>query len=118
MFASFEVHVCMFDFVIQGEQKSPGVIPLAVKDVFGIIQEVVDAFLKWVAMFIYLIFFLLNLFILCQTPGREFLLRVSYLEIYNEVSLISNPLCEAYRWSAFIVVCVYLLGYRYTKHTP
>ncbi|KAJ1378136.1 P-loop containing nucleoside triphosphate hydrolase [Sesbania bispinosa] len=44
--------------VFAGEQKSPGVIPLAVKDVFSIIQE---------------------------TPGREFLLRVSYLEIYNEV---------------------------------
>ncbi|KAF3447005.1 hypothetical protein FNV43_RR12185 [Rhamnella rubrinervis] len=43
---------------MHGEQKSPGVIPLAVKDVFGIIQE---------------------------TPAREFLLRVSYLEIYNEV---------------------------------
>ncbi|KAL3634777.1 Kinesin-like protein KIN-7E [Castilleja foliolosa] len=43
---------------MHGEQKSPGIIPLAVKDVFGMIQE---------------------------TPGREFLLRVSYLEIYNEV---------------------------------
>ncbi|XP_024020733.1 kinesin-like protein KIN-7C, mitochondrial [Morus notabilis] len=43
---------------MHGEQKSPGIIPLAVKDVFGIIQE---------------------------TPRREFLLRVSYLEIYNEV---------------------------------
>uniref|UniRef100_A0A7N0US93 Kinesin motor domain-containing protein n=1 Tax=Kalanchoe fedtschenkoi TaxID=63787 RepID=A0A7N0US93_KALFE len=43
---------------MHGEQKSPGIIPLAVKDVFGIIQEL---------------------------PGREFLLRVSYLEIYNEV---------------------------------
>ncbi|KAK3002117.1 hypothetical protein RJ639_021305 [Escallonia herrerae] len=43
---------------MHGEQKSPGIIPLAVKDVFGIIQE---------------------------TPSREFLLRVSYLEIYNEV---------------------------------
>ncbi|XP_019179447.1 PREDICTED: LOW QUALITY PROTEIN: kinesin-like protein KIN-7C, mitochondrial [Ipomoea nil] len=43
---------------MHGEQKSPGIIPLAIKDVFGIIQE---------------------------TPGREFLLRVSYLEIYNEV---------------------------------
>lgn len=43
---------------MHGEQKSPGIIPLAVKDVFGIIQE---------------------------TLGREFLLRVSYLEIYNEV---------------------------------
>ncbi|XVE95514.1 hypothetical protein REPUB_Repub02eG0104100 [Reevesia pubescens] len=43
---------------MHGEQKSPGIIPLAVKDVFATIQE---------------------------TPGREFLLRVSYLEIYNEV---------------------------------
>ncbi|XP_028775061.1 kinesin-like protein KIN-7E, chloroplastic, partial [Neltuma alba] len=43
---------------MHGEQKSPGIIPLAVKDVFCIIQE---------------------------TPAREFLLRVSYLEIYNEV---------------------------------
>ncbi|XP_010521267.1 PREDICTED: kinesin-like protein KIN-7C, mitochondrial [Tarenaya hassleriana] len=43
---------------MHGEQRSPGIIPLAVKDVFGIIQE---------------------------TPEREYLLRVSYLEIYNEV---------------------------------
>ncbi|KAG4385141.1 hypothetical protein GLYMA_12G038600v4 [Glycine max] len=41
-----------------GDQYSPGIIPLAIKDVFSIIQD---------------------------TPGREFLLRVSYLEIYNEV---------------------------------
>ncbi|KAL9312441.1 hypothetical protein ACSQ67_017893 [Phaseolus vulgaris] len=41
-----------------GDQNSPGVIPLAIKDVFSMIQD---------------------------TPGREFLLRVSYLEIYNEV---------------------------------
>ncbi|XP_008791643.1 kinesin-like protein KIN-7K, chloroplastic isoform X1 [Phoenix dactylifera] len=43
---------------MHGDQKSPGIIPLAIKDVFSIIQD---------------------------TPGREFLLRVSYLEIYNEV---------------------------------
>lgn len=43
---------------MHGDQKSPGIIPLAVKDVFNIIQD---------------------------TPGREYLLRVSYLEIYNEV---------------------------------
>uniref|UniRef100_A0A0D9WN27 Kinesin-like protein n=1 Tax=Leersia perrieri TaxID=77586 RepID=A0A0D9WN27_9ORYZ len=43
---------------MHGDQKSPGVIPLAVKDIFNRIQE---------------------------TPNREFLLRVSYLEIYNEV---------------------------------
>uniref|UniRef100_K3YPK8 Kinesin motor domain-containing protein n=1 Tax=Setaria italica TaxID=4555 RepID=K3YPK8_SETIT len=44
--------------LIQGDQRSPGIIPLAVKDAFSIIQE---------------------------TLNREFLLRVSYLEIYNEV---------------------------------
>lgn len=42
---------------MHGDQRSPGIIPLAVKDAFSIIQE---------------------------TPNREFLLRVSYLEIYNE----------------------------------
>ncbi|CAI6000199.1 unnamed protein product [Closterium sp. NIES-64] len=46
---------------MHGDQKSPGVIPLAVKEVFSIIQD---------------------------TPGREFLLRVSYLEIYNEFVLL------------------------------
>eukprot|EP01018_Ginkgo_biloba_P020937 Gb_03332 [translate_table: standard] len=43
---------------MHGDHKSPGIIPLAIKDVFSIIQD---------------------------TPGQEFLLRVSYLEIYNEV---------------------------------
>nr|GMD95509.1 kinesin-like protein KIN-7K, chloroplastic isoform X1 [Ipomoea batatas] len=40
---------------MHGDQRSPGIIPLAVKDAFSIIQE---------------------------TPSQEFLLRVSYLEIY------------------------------------
>ncbi|KAI3688056.1 hypothetical protein L1987_81762 [Smallanthus sonchifolius] len=43
---------------MHGNQRSPGIIPLAVKDIFSIIQK---------------------------TPSSEFLLRVSYLEIYNEV---------------------------------
>ncbi|KAI3448002.1 hypothetical protein Pfo_004667 [Paulownia fortunei] len=43
---------------MHGDQNCPGIIPLAIKDVFSIIQD---------------------------TPGREYLLRVSYLEIYNEV---------------------------------
>ncbi|XP_009610725.1 kinesin-like protein KIN-7D, mitochondrial isoform X1 [Nicotiana tomentosiformis] len=43
---------------MHGDHNSPGIIPLAIKDVFSIIQD---------------------------TPGCEFLLRVSYLEIYNEV---------------------------------
>lgn len=44
-------------FSMQGTMSSPGVIPLAITDIFSYIRE---------------------------TPNREFLLRVSYLEIYNE----------------------------------
>ncbi|KAI3520261.1 hypothetical protein L1887_09562 [Cichorium endivia] len=43
---------------MHGDQRSPGIIPLAINDAFSIIQE---------------------------TPDGEFLLCVSYLEIYNEV---------------------------------
>ncbi|KAA3468090.1 kinesin-related protein 11 [Gossypium australe] len=51
---------------MHGDQNAPGIIPLAIKDVFSIIQDTSgqDSY---------------------STPGREFLLRVSYLEIYNEV---------------------------------
>lgn len=44
-------------FSMQGTAASPGVIPLAITDIFSYIRE---------------------------NPNREFLLRVSYLEIYNE----------------------------------
>ena len=44
-------------FSMQGTQDSPGVIPRAITDIFSFIRE---------------------------TPRREFLLRTSYLEIYNE----------------------------------
>jgi centromeric protein E len=44
-------------FSMQGTATSPGIIPLAITDIFSFIRE---------------------------TPQREFLLRVSYLEIYNE----------------------------------
>lgn len=44
-------------FSMQGTAISPGVIPLAITDIFSYIRE---------------------------NPNREFLLRVSYLEIYNE----------------------------------
>lgn len=54
-------------FSMQGTATSPGVIPLAITDIFSFIRE---------------------------TPHREFLLRVSYLEIYNEKihDLLSAPL--------------------------
>jgi centromeric protein E len=53
-------------FSMQGTATSPGVIPLAITDIFSYIRE---------------------------TPSREFLLRVSYLEIYNEKihDLLSSP---------------------------
>lgn len=53
-------------FSMQGTTSSPGVIPLAINDIFSFIRE---------------------------TPNREFLLRVSYLEIYNERinDLLSAP---------------------------
>lgn len=34
------INVLLFVLLIQGDQRSPGIIPLAVKDAFSIIQEV------------------------------------------------------------------------------
>jgi centromeric protein E len=45
-------------FTMKGSSTNPGIIPRALEDVFSIIAN---------------------------TPDREFLLRLSYLEIYNEV---------------------------------
>lgn len=43
---------------VQGELSNPGVVPRAIQHVFDIIEK---------------------------TPGRDFLLRMSMMEIYNEV---------------------------------
>ncbi|KAL6164002.1 Kinesin-like protein kip2 [Exserohilum turcicum] len=53
-------------FSMQGTATNPGVIPLAITDIFSYIRE---------------------------TPQREFLLRVSYIEIYNEkiIDLLVGP---------------------------
>ncbi|KAM9142729.1 centromere-associated protein E [Pangshura tecta] len=53
-------------YTMMGSDKSMGIIPKAVQDVFKII---------------------------CEIPGREFLLRVSYMEIYNET--ITDLLCDS-----------------------
>ena len=45
---------------VQGELRNPGVVPRAIQHVFDIIEK---------------------------TPGRDFLLRMSMMEIYNEVRL-------------------------------
>ncbi|KAL5121820.1 Kinesin-like protein kip2 [Pleosporales sp. CAS-2024a] len=57
-------------FSMQGTATNPGVIPLAITDIFSYIRE---------------------------TPHREFLLRVSYLEIYNEKinDLLAGPIAAA-----------------------
>ncbi|PVI02611.1 kinesin-domain-containing protein [Periconia macrospinosa] len=57
-------------FSMQGTATNPGVIPLAITDIFSYIRE---------------------------TPHREFLLRVSYLEIYNEKihDLLAGPIAGA-----------------------
>ena len=57
-------------FSMQGTATNPGVIPLAITDIFSYIRE---------------------------TPHREFLLRVSYLEIYNEKihDLLAGPIIGA-----------------------
>ncbi len=39
-----------------------------------------------------------------QTPSREFLLRVSYLEIYNEVIMLSSSADTVWHWSETIIV--------------
>ena len=44
---------------LQGELTNPGVVPRAIQDVFDIIEK---------------------------TPDRDFLLRMSMMEIYNEVT--------------------------------
>ncbi|XP_074848090.1 centromere-associated protein E [Carettochelys insculpta] len=53
-------------YTMMGSDKSMGIIPKAIEDVFNII---------------------------CKIPGREFLLRVSYMEIYNET--ITDLLCDS-----------------------
>ncbi|XP_041117213.1 centromere-associated protein E isoform X2 [Polyodon spathula] len=53
-------------FTMMGNQSSLGVIPLAIQDIFKIIEA---------------------------TPNREFLLRVSYMEVYNET--VTDLLCDS-----------------------
>ncbi|KAF5954763.1 hypothetical protein HYC85_007619 [Camellia sinensis] len=85
---------------MHGDQNSPGIIPLAIRDVFSMIQDdlitrkrigsgreeyglyILDQTDKLAHSSIQLPSTKEDIF---QTPGREFLLRVSYLEIYNEV---------------------------------
>lgn len=64
-------------FTMQGSRESPGVIPHAISDVFQFIQNVRKHTNSLIASS--------NPRRLWQNPSREFCLRVSYLEIYNEI---------------------------------
>ncbi|XP_030641093.1 centromere-associated protein E [Chanos chanos] len=55
-------------FTMMGDKTSPGVIPLAMEDVFQTIKN---------------------------CPKKEFLLRVSYMEIYNET--VTDLLCDSWK---------------------
>lgn len=70
---------------MMGNEHIHGVIPLAVEDVFQTIKNVIFA-LNWFHAVVYYAVSvyskLWSLFIQC--PKKEFLLRVSYMEIYNE----------------------------------
>jgi centromeric protein E len=64
---------------MKGTYDKPGIIPLAIQHIFKYIENVccsLDA-ASSVPTYFFTFFF--------QTPDREFLLRVSYLEIYKEV---------------------------------
>ncbi len=63
------------DQVLQGEMSNPGVVPRAIQDVFDIIEK---------------------------TPDRDFLLRMSMMEIYNEVILKLRTVLAVLSWFAYI----------------
>jgi hypothetical protein len=53
-------------YTMCGKKKSPGIIPLSIQTIFSFIED---------------------------TPGKEFLMRCSYCEIYNEcINDLLNPL--------------------------
>lgn len=59
---------------MMGDQSNPGVIPIAIKHIFTHISQVFLSY--YVLMF-------LNFFLI-QSKTREYIVRASYLEIYNE----------------------------------
>ena len=65
-------------FTLMGDETEPGIIPRAIKDVFAYIRNVCIHCIDIHDLMI------LTRALCCQTPSREFLLRASYLEIYNE----------------------------------
>lgn len=72
-------------FTMMGSEHLPGVIPMAVEDVFQTIKNVRGALcLKTTASAVpfFSSWRVTSLFLQC--PKKEFLLRVSYMEIYNE----------------------------------
>lgn len=72
---------------IMGNNDEPGMIPLALSDIFHYMETEVWLQLQCYEVYIHSI---LVMFCFLQSAHREFILRCAYLEIYNEVSLIST----------------------------
>ena len=72
---------------MQGELSNPGVVPRAIQDVFDIIEK---------------------------TPGRDFLLRMSMMEIYNEASAQPAP-CPSALSVTLVTLRLHLLGLNQCK---
>ena len=69
---------------MQGSENDPGIIQQAMREIFALIEKVVAVMLAFWGR--------PTVLIQRQTPVREFLLRVSYLEIYNEeIRDLLNP---------------------------
>ena len=69
--------------LMQGEMSNPGVVPRAIQDVFDIIEK---------------------------TPGRDFLLRMSMMEIYNEVvwqRTVTSSIVKLYTHESWAQPCKY-----------
>ena len=74
---------------IMGDKDEPGIIPLALSGIFHYMDTQVWLLLQCFEVYSYNI---LVMVCFLQSGHREFILRCSYLEIYNEVSLTSSYL--------------------------
>jgi hypothetical protein len=111
---------------MRGDAGEPGIIPQAVQSIFNTIDKVCRTgahrlhrnigippgmrdrnLVKYVAMFDAVSYVVrIDIDAGPQTPEREFLLRVSYLEIYNEVITdLLNPKSKDLRIRENVYVC-------------
>lgn len=94
---------------MQGDKSCPGIIPRAIDDIFTYIKNVPYFHLNQV------VDLRCHVYILRQSSDREFLMRISYMEIYNEnlcdllnpqaVELKVSEHYEVHKHSSFFLFC-------------